>query len=82
MRASRLLSILILLQLRGRQTAEALAAEFEVSLRTIYRWVAEHDLRPEYYEGRVYLFTKAEILEWWDENRPQPGRPQGSGGRR
>ena len=37
MRASRLLSILILLQLRGRLTAETLAAEFEVSLRTIYR---------------------------------------------
>src|SRR5262245_60258218 len=37
MRASRLLSILILLQLRGRLTAEALAQEFEVSLRTIYR---------------------------------------------
>ena len=37
MRASRLLSILMLLQLRGRMTAEALAAEFEVSVRTIYR---------------------------------------------
>jgi predicted DNA-binding transcriptional regulator YafY len=37
MRASRLLSILILLQLRGRLTAEELAAEFEVSDRTIYR---------------------------------------------
>jgi predicted DNA-binding transcriptional regulator YafY len=37
MRASRLLSILILLQLRGRLTAEALAAEYEVSPRTIYR---------------------------------------------
>lgn len=37
MRASRLLSILILLQLRQRVTAEALAAEFEVSVRTIYR---------------------------------------------
>lgn len=37
MRASRLLSILILLQLRTRLTAEALAAEFDVSLRTIYR---------------------------------------------
>lgn len=37
MRASRLLSILLLLQNRGRMTAEALAAEFEVSLRTIYR---------------------------------------------
>lgn len=37
MRASRLLSILILLQLRGRLTAADLAAEFEVSERTIYR---------------------------------------------
>ncbi len=37
MRASRLLSILIMLQLRGRLSAEALAQEFEVSVRTIYR---------------------------------------------
>lgn len=37
MRASRLLSILMLLQLRGRLTATELAAEFEVSERTIYR---------------------------------------------
>jgi predicted DNA-binding transcriptional regulator YafY len=37
MRASRLLSILILLQLRARLTAESLAGEFEVSVRTIYR---------------------------------------------
>lgn len=37
MRASRLLSILILLQLRGRMTAETLADEFEVSIRTVYR---------------------------------------------
>lgn len=37
MRASRLLSILILLQMRGRLSAEELAAEFEVSVRTIYR---------------------------------------------
>jgi predicted DNA-binding transcriptional regulator YafY len=41
MRASRLLSILILLQTRGRMTAEALAREFEVSVRTIYRDVDE-----------------------------------------
>ncbi len=41
MRASRLLSILILLQIRGRITADALAAEFEVSTRTIYRDVDE-----------------------------------------
>lgn len=37
MRSSRLLSILLLLQLRQRLTAEALADEFEVSVRTIYR---------------------------------------------
>ena len=37
MRASRLLSILILLQMRGRLSAVALAEEFEVSVRTIYR---------------------------------------------
>lgn len=37
MRASRLLSILILLQMRGRVSAEILAEEFEVSARTIYR---------------------------------------------
>lgn len=37
MRSSRLLAILILLQNRGRLTADALAREFEVSERTIYR---------------------------------------------
>ena len=37
MRSSRLLSILLLLQTRGRMTAQQLADELEVSLRTIYR---------------------------------------------
>jgi predicted DNA-binding transcriptional regulator YafY len=37
MRADRLLSLLMILQARGRMTAEALAAELEVSVRTIYR---------------------------------------------
>ena len=37
MLASRLLSILILLQTRGRMSARELAAEFEVSVRTIHR---------------------------------------------
>lgn len=41
MRASRLLSILMILQARGRATGESLAAEFEVSVRTIYRDVDE-----------------------------------------
>jgi predicted DNA-binding transcriptional regulator YafY len=37
MRASRLLSLLMLLQARGRMTAQQLAGELEVSVRTIYR---------------------------------------------
>ena len=37
MRASRLLSIVLLLQNRGRMTAQDLASELEVSVRTIYR---------------------------------------------
>jgi predicted DNA-binding transcriptional regulator YafY len=37
MRASRLLSLLLLLQNRGRMTAQQLASELEVSVRTIYR---------------------------------------------
>ena len=37
MRASRLLSLLLLLQSRGRMTAQDLARELEVSVRTVYR---------------------------------------------
>ena len=37
MRASRLVSMLLLLQVRGRMTAQQLADELEVSVRTIYR---------------------------------------------
>jgi predicted DNA-binding transcriptional regulator YafY len=37
MRASRLLSVLLLLQGRGRMTARELARELEVSVRTVYR---------------------------------------------
>ncbi|WP_109508247.1 helix-turn-helix transcriptional regulator [Nocardioides speluncae] len=37
MRSSRLVSILLLLQARGRLTAQELADELEVSLRTVYR---------------------------------------------
>ncbi|GHB36140.1 transcriptional regulator [Streptomyces viridiviolaceus] len=37
MRADRLLSLLLLLQNRGRMTAPELAAELEVSVRTVYR---------------------------------------------
>lgn len=37
MRASRLLSLLLLLQTRGRMTAQELAESLEVSVRTVYR---------------------------------------------
>src|SRR6478672_9458721 len=37
MRASRLVSLLLLLQTRGRMTARELADELEVSVRTVYR---------------------------------------------
>jgi predicted DNA-binding transcriptional regulator YafY len=36
-RADRLLSLVLLLQARGRATARAIAAELEVSVRTVYR---------------------------------------------
>lgn len=41
MRASRLVSILLILQARGRVTASALAEELEVSVRTVYRDLAD-----------------------------------------
>jgi predicted DNA-binding transcriptional regulator YafY len=40
MRSSRLLALLFVLQRRGRATAQQLATELEVSVRTLYRDVA------------------------------------------
>jgi predicted DNA-binding transcriptional regulator YafY len=40
MRADRLVSLVLLLQSRGRMTAPALASELEVSVRTVYRDIA------------------------------------------
>ncbi|QDQ81977.1 WYL domain-containing protein [Paraburkholderia megapolitana] len=37
MRTSRLVSMMLLLQMKGRVTAETLAEQFEVSVRTVYR---------------------------------------------
>jgi excisionase family DNA binding protein len=48
---------------------------FGCSMRTIYRWVSERGLEPEFQVGREYLFTKGEILEWFEENGPERGRP-------
>jgi predicted DNA-binding transcriptional regulator YafY len=44
MRADRLVSLALLLQARGRVSASALAAELEVSVRTIYRDIAALNL--------------------------------------
>lgn len=48
---------------------------YGVSARTIYRWMAEHNLRPFIKIGREYLFRKDAIIEWHDNYRPMPGRP-------
>lgn len=51
---------------------------YRVSARTIYRWMAEHDLRPTIRIGREYLFRKDTLLAWDRNHRPTPGRPMGS----
>ena len=48
---------------------------FGVSMRTVYRWMAERDLRWAMRQGRNYLFTKGEILDWYEECLPILGRP-------
>lgn len=48
---------------------------FGCSARTVYRWVERHDLRSRGKVGREFLFTKGEIVRWYNENRPRAGRP-------
>lgn len=48
---------------------------FGCSARTIYRWVERHGLRSIGKVGREFLFTKGEVIRWYDENRPRQGRP-------
>jgi predicted DNA-binding transcriptional regulator YafY len=58
MRASRLVSILLLLQARGRMTAAQLAAELEVSVRTVYRDVES------LHEAGIPLYGDAANAVW------------------
>ncbi|GJL90914.1 helix-turn-helix domain-containing protein [Hyphococcus sp.] len=51
---------------------------FGVAPRTVYRWLAERDLRPHIKIGREYLFQKREVLRWDESGRPNMGRPVGS----
>lgn len=44
------------------------------SLRTVYRWMAEHNLAPSGRAGRDYLFEKRAIIRWHNHDRPTPGR--------
>lgn len=49
---------------------------FGCSARTVYRWITHHSLRPFGKIGREFLFTKGELMRWFDSNdRPAAGRP-------
>ena len=48
---------------------------FGCSTRTIYRWIAEEDLRWDIKVGRDYLFRKDDIVAFYNDGLPQRGRP-------
>ena len=77
MRASRLVALLLLLQARGRMTAAQLAAELEVSVRTVYRDVEslhEADI-PLYgdagHRGGYQLVDVPELVRRDDDHRAE-----------
>lgn len=54
---------------------------FGISGRTAYRWINQPigRLAPRFKAGRLWLFAKSNILNWYAANRPRPGRPPLSG---
>lgn len=51
---------------------------FGCSARTVYRWVERNGLCSAGKVGREFLFAKGEVVRWFSENRPRPGRPPSS----
>ncbi len=54
---------------------------FGCSARTVYRWMSHGGLQPFAKAGREYLFRKADLVRWYSDNPPRPGRPPLSRGR-
>ncbi|MFD0471486.1 helix-turn-helix transcriptional regulator [Nonomuraea thailandensis] len=70
MRASRLVSILLMLQTRGRMTAQELAGRLEVSVRTIYR-----DVESLHAAGIPSTATRARGAATSSSTATAPGSP-------
>lgn len=46
-------------------TVRDLQRLFDCTARTIYRWVAEEELKPDAQLGRDYLFRKDKLMKWY-----------------